>query len=355
MVKRNHSGLAIRPLAVVAGAAIVVLGAASTQAVAQQGIRGRAALGGTLVEGVSVAAYPYRPGGFGPLTGDAPLAQVPTATDGTYAIPLPPGRYVVEGLRKKPGNGGARPQTGDLQCLYSGSPVTVTAGAWTAVGLNLVEVPQEERRPAERSTISGVVTLGGAPAEKVYLYAYAGAEGAFRGPAYLLQPVASGAFSVRLPPGAYHLVARKRARGGAYGPIEIGDLFNFYPRNPVTVAQGEEVIVEIPLVERLSQLEEDPKAFHGRRVRVVTAAGEGAGGYHVLGYANPVRAGPPLAVSAPTDPEGWTLLPVAPDQPLFLRARRSLGGPLEEGESVADGELPGAAGADPVLTLGGVR
>jgi hypothetical protein len=218
-----------------------------------------------------------------------------------------------------------------------------------------VEVPPEERRPAGRSAVSGAVTLGGAPAEKVYLYAYAGAEGAFRGPAYLLQPVASGAFSVRLPPGTYHLVARKRVRGGAYGPIEIGDLFNFYPRNPVTLAQGEEVVLEIPLVERLSQLEEDPKAFHGRRVRVVTAAGEGAKGYHVLAYANPLRSGPPLAVSAPTDPEGWTLLPVAPDQALFLRARRSLGGPVEEGENVADGELPGAAGAEPVLTLGGAR
>lgn len=354
-MKRSYSGSALRRLVPAAGAALVLLGAAWVEAAAEQGIRGRAALGGTLVEGVSVAAYPYRPGGFGPLTGDAPVAQAGTATDGTYAIPLPPGRYVVEALRKKPGNAGARPETGDLQCLYSGSPVTVSPGAWTAVGLNLVEVPPEARRSADRSTVSGAVTLGGAPAEKVYLYAYAGAEGAFRGPAYLLQPVASGAFSVRLPAGTYHLVARKRVRGGAYGPIEIGDLFNFYSRNPVTVAQGEEVVLEIPLVERLSQLEEDPKAFHGRRVRVVTAAGEAAKGFHVLAYANPLRAGPPLAVSAPTDPEGWTLLPVAPDQALFLRARRSLGGPVEEGESFADGELPAAAGSEPVLTLGGVR
>lgn len=355
MVTWFETRSALRRGILAVGAACLALGAIPALGAGDQGIRGRTALGGTLVEGVSVAAYPYRAGGFGPLTGDTPLARAASATDGTYALSLPPGRYVVEALRKKPGNAGARPETGDLQCLYSGSPVTVSPGAWTAVGLNLVEVPAEERRPAERSAVSGTVTFGGGPAEKVYLYAYTGAEGAFRGPAHLLQPVASDTFSVRLPPGTYHLVARKRVRGGAYGPIEVGDLFNFYPRNPLTLGPGEEVVVQVPLVERLSQLEEDPKAFHGRRVRVVTAGGEGAKGYHVLAYANPLRAGPPLAVSAPTDLQGWTLLLVAPDQALFLRARRSLGGPVEDGEGFADGELPAAAEAEPVLILGGGR
>jgi len=317
-----------------------------------EGLRGRASLGGTLVEGVTVRAYPYRPGTFGPLTGEAPIGTAAAAVDGTYELPLPPGRYVVEGLKKAKGNAGPRPETGDLHCLYSGSPVTVTGGAWTAVGLNLVEVPAQERKPAERSGISGRVTVGGKPAEKVYLYAYADIATGFRGPAHLLQPVAQGTFHVRLPPGKYHLVARKRVRGGAYGPIEIGDLFNFYARNPVTLEPGEEVVLEIPLVERLSQLEEDPKAFHGWKVRVLARDGSGAEGYYVLAYTNPLRAGPPLAISAPTDGSGWTAVPLSPDQTIFLRARRSLGGPVAEGEAFADGELSGKPGDEPVLTLG---
>ena len=46
-----------------------------------QGIRGRASLAGTLVEGVTVAAYAYRPGTFGPLTGEEPAGQAIVATD----------------------------------------------------------------------------------------------------------------------------------------------------------------------------------------------------------------------------------------------------------------------------------
>ncbi|MHB8764574.1 MAG: hypothetical protein ACYDA8_09620 [Deferrisomatales bacterium] len=328
--------------------------AATGTALADQGLRGRASHGGVLVEGLTVRAYPYRPGTFGPLTGEAPAGATLTATDGTYRLPLPPGQYVVEGLQKRAGaRPEARPEEGDLHCLYSGSPVTVASGAWSPVGLNLSRVPAEARAPAERPAVAGRITLAGEPVEKVYLYVYADAASAFRGPARLLQPVANGAFRVRLPPGTYYLVARKRAQGGAYGPIEIGDLFNFYPRNPVTLRPGEEVNLEIPLVERLSQLEEEPGAFQGLRVRVLDAAGAPAVGFHVLAYPTALRSGPPLTASSGTDAQGWTRLPLAPGQKAFLRARRSLGGPLAEGEPLADGE-PGAAG-EVVLRLGAGR
>jgi len=319
-----------------------------------EGLRGRASLGGVLVEGIRVSAYPYRPGTFGPLTGEPATASTVTATDGTYELALPPGRYVVEALKKKAGNDHARPEAGDLQCLYSGSPVGVTGGAWTAVGLNLVEVPPETRTTGERSTISGRITRSGAPVEKVYLYLYSDPATAFRGPAQLVQPVATGTFQVRIPPGTYHLVARKRARGGTYGPIEIGDLFNFYPRNPVAVAPGENINLEIPLVERLSQLEEDPKAFRGVRVRVVDPAGAPAAGFYVLAYPSAPRMGPPLAVSPPTDGDGWTRVPTEPSTTVYLRARKSLGGPPEAGERFSDGETRGEPGSELVLILGEV-
>jgi hypothetical protein len=316
-----------------------------------QGVRGRASLAGVLVEDVSVRAYPYRSGAFGPLTGGKPTGKARTATDGTYEISLPPGQDVVEALKGAEGEAGERPQTGDLHCLYSGSPVTVNPGAWTAVGLNLVTVPPEQRKASERAAITGRITRGGELAEKVYLYVYKDAGGGFRGPAHFLQPVAKGSFRLRMPPGTYFLVARKRARGGAYGPIAIGDWFNFYPRNPVILAPNEEVTVEIPLIERLSQLEEEPGAFQGVSLRIVDSQGVGQPGFYVLAYREPLRTGPPLATSAASDTEGRARLPLGPGQTAYLRARRSLGGPLGEGEIYADGQATGGTDPDLVLTL----
>ncbi|MBI5441950.1 MAG: hypothetical protein HY900_12150 [Deltaproteobacteria bacterium] len=321
----------------------------AVRASSAEGVRGRASLAGVLVEGVEVRVYPYRPGSFGPLTGVAPAARALTGTDGAYEAAVPSGRYVVEALKKGEGLVGQRPETGDLHCLYSGSPVTVTPGAWTAVGVNLVKVVAEERKAAAQSVLQGRITAKGREVEKVYLYVYDEVGSVFHGPARVLQPVARGSFRVRVPPGTYYLVARKRARGGAYGPIEIGDLFNFYPRNPVVVAQGEEVQVEIPLIERLSQLEEDVQAFQGVQLRVVDATGKAAPGYYVLAYGSALRTGPPLAASLSTDGEGRTRLPLPPGQPAFLRARRALGGPLGDGDWYADGTA--AAGGTAEVTL----
>ncbi|RMG94030.1 MAG: hypothetical protein D6708_04545 [Candidatus Dadabacteria bacterium] len=327
----------------------------SAGALADQGIRGRVSHEGTLVEGLVVRAYPYAPGTFGPLTGEAPAAEARTATDGTYRIELPPGRYVVEGLAKAEGNAGPRPEPGDLWCLYAGSPVVVTEGARTAVGLNLVRVPREERQPSERSRIEGVITFQGEPVEKCYLSIYADPATAFRGPARQTVPVRTGAFRVAVPPGTYYLVARKRARGGSFGPIEIGDRFNFYAGNPLTVGPNETVRIEIPLVERLSQLEEDPHAYQGVPVIVTGPDGNPAEGYYVLAYTAPNRAGPPLAVSAPTDAEGKAHVPIPPGTAAYLRARKSLGGPLAEGEAFGDAEVSGNAPAPVTIRIGGAR
>jgi hypothetical protein len=343
-------------LRLAATAALLLL---ASPAQGAQGLRGRASLEGVRVEGgrvegIEVRAYTQRPDGFGPLTGDAPAARTPTAPDGTWTLAVPPGRYVVEAVRKKPGNTGERPETGDLYCLFSGSPVTVAAEQWTAVGLYLVPVPAESRARGEGSRISGVLTFKGEPVERAYLYAYRTVAGDFRGPADLLQPVARGAFSVRLPPGTWYLVARKRKRGGSYGPVETGDLFNFYPGNPIVLAEKEEVRIAIPLMERLDLPEAEAGSYRGVRVRVVDAQGRPLAGHYVLAYPDAERTGHPAATSAPTDAAGETTIS-PPAGATHLRARATLGGPLAEGEAWADGELPARPEAPLVLRVGRPR
>jgi hypothetical protein len=110
---------------------VLLFAGADARASATSSIRGRASLGGVLVEEIDIRAYAHRSGSFGPLTGEPIAGSARTATDGTYKIELPPGRYVVEALKKLKGNTADKPEPGDLYCLYSGSPITVAAGRST--------------------------------------------------------------------------------------------------------------------------------------------------------------------------------------------------------------------------------
>jgi hypothetical protein len=321
---------------------------------AAQGVKGRVALAGVLVEGVEVRAYAHRSGSFGPLTGEAAVARTKSALDGTYSLDLAPGQYVVEAQKKRAGNTAGSVEDGDFYCLYSGSPVTVAEGQWTNVGLYLVEAAPEKRAKGDAAKISGTLTFKGEPVERAYLYAYASASGAFRGPADLLLPVAKGSFTARLPAGKYYLVARKRMRGGAYGPIEAGDLFNFYPRNPVTIGEGEEVTLHIPLAERLDQLEAGEGTYKGRRVRVLDASGKPLAGFYVMAYPDAGRVGTPAAISGATDGSGETYLRFPPTAP-HLRARSTVGGPLAEGETYVDAEATPGDGDAPLILRAGSK
>ncbi len=312
--------------------------AAPVKVLAEEGVRGRASLGGTLVEKIEVRAYEFRSGTFGPLTGERVVAKTETGTDGSYFIGLPPGRYVIEAIKKRGDNKGVGPEPGDYYCLYSNSPVMVAKDKKTTVGLYMVEVPKTTVAKGEFSRIHGKITFQGKPVERVYLYAYSEVVGEFRGPASLLQPVASGDFSVRLPPGKYYLVARKRMRGGPYGPIGVGDLFNFYIGNPLVLGEGEEVGIELPLVERLSQLEVGEGDFVGLKVKIVDGSGAPVKGSYVLAYSDPMRVGPPSASVGPTDESGEVEINF-PQVYKYLRIRQTLGGPLSEGEVYADAVL----------------
>jgi hypothetical protein len=163
-----------------------------------------------------------------------------------------------------------------------------------------------------------------------------------------VQPVAAGTFDVRLPPGRYYLVARKRSRGGPYGPIDTGDLFNFYPRNPVTLGAREAVTLEIPLIERLSQLDGAEGAYRGISIKVVDARGNPKKGLFVMAYGAASRTGHPAATAGPTGADGTVRLDLPPGA-VHLRARAGVGGPLEEGETYGDLELVSQPGKGPVV------
>lgn len=290
------------------------------------GIQGRAAWRGELVPGIVVRAYHSIPD---IAAGKVVAEAAPVGLDGTYKLELPPGSYY---LTARDGTGPLRP--GNYFCYYSGAPVQVVAGSYRNVGFNLVRVPVEAPpEKAARSGIRGEITFQEALLERSYLYIYREAEKGFKGPGYLIQPVEKGTFKVSLPPGKYWLLARKRLRGGQFGPIETGDYFNYYYGNPVTVTAGEVREVKIEAITRLSMLEDDPNAaFIGVRGRIVDAAGKPVPRLHVFAYRSAEMTGTPEFFSAPTGADGKFDLALPEGGPFYLLARQEFGGPAGEDE-----------------------
>ena len=298
----------------------------SIQALAAEGIQGRAAWRGELVPEVTVRAYRTIED---IAAGRVVASSAASALDGTYRLELPPGQYFLTARDFE-----GAPQPGDHFCYYSGAPVRVQTGSFTNVGFNLIRIPSEAAPQRDSFTgIHGGISYLDQPLERVYLYVYRSAKDAFKGPGYTIVPVEKGSFRLRLPPGEYYLLARKRAKGGRFGPIEVGDRFNYYYGNPVTIEPGVSREVRIETITRLSMLEgEEITPVQEIRGRIRAAAGVSTSGVRVFAYHDATMTGTPAFFSAPADPDGSFVPPIDLPGTYYLVARESFGGTAAPGE-----------------------
>lgn len=295
------------------------------------GVKGRVAVRGEVVAGITVTAYREFEAGMASV----PFARSePTNAEGIYSLALPPGSWFLAaaGTGERPA---AVPEEGDLFCYYGGNPVRVEPGRATNVGFNLVRVAADPK-PVLPYGVSGVVhDEKGEPLAGGTVYFYGSPADGFRGiPGFFARVGPDGSFRARIRKGSFFAVARKRESGELFGPTEIGDHFGYYVRNPVVLSEGEAAGIRIDAVPRLGMLEKF-EGFEAQergivlRVQVTGPSGEPVPGVRVLAYRKEGMTGFPAYVSGKSGEDGRADLSVLDEGTYFLLAREKLGGPAE--------------------------
>jgi len=303
------------------------------------GVRGRAAHNGEPVPGVTVHAF--REFGRG-LDSEPAGRSDPTKADGTFSLDLPAGSWILVG-GKTDGRGlpGLRP--GDLFGYFGGNPVRVEPGRASVVGLNLSRVGDDPAADNSAGVSGTVYDENGNPLPDAAVYLYKSPSDGFRGmPGVFARTGPDGTFRLRVRKGTFFVVARKRESGDLFGPVQPGDRFGYYPRNPVILRDGERVGVRIDALPRVDIREKFGEGYEGPgeivlRVKAVDTEGRPLAGIRVLAYRTAAMTGFPAFVSGKTGADGFTALAVAEEGTYHMLARERLGGP-------ADGEWYGKYG-----------
>jgi len=308
--------------------------AGAGEATAPSGIEGVAAFRGDFVSGVVVMVFTTS----GPGRDAVPMAvSGPTDDSGRYSLSVAPGSYYLLAVKAEGRPWPIEEGAEGLFCYYLGNPIIVEEGKMTRVGFNLVRMGvEDEAVPGKGSGISGRTLFEDEPLGRAYVHIYRDGGTNFRGMGMAALPSGEGGrFRVKLPPGRYYVLARKRLGGGIYGPPGKNDYIGYYHGNPVEVRAGEFGQVSLETTTRVDLLEEiwfkEETGAGWFRGAVTDPDGKPLEGLYVLFYTDQALAGAPAFVAGPTDAEGRFKVRAAEGR-YHLLARSNLGGPPEEGE-----------------------
>jgi len=287
-------------------------------------LAGKASLEGVGVAGVKVQAWPLASHAF---SGPPPFVAGPTRQDGLFEMDLPAGQYYLLA------------ENDELFSYYGRNPVAVSASGVTDINLPMAlrAGTQPDNEPRVLEGAMGLTTRNGKPVPGVFAYVYTDLTSQLKGfgMGVSAPTMEDGFFEVPLPSGTYYLVARMRQSGGPVGPLRAGDLFGYYPGNPIQVAEGQMVRVHIPLIEVPENVSRHADTLFGHtriRGRVLDVEGKPVAGIKALLYVDSAMLDRPLYVSQPTGTDGTFILSFPEGGTYYLAARDKLGGTPAPGE-----------------------
>ena len=287
-------------------------------------LSGKASYGDRPASGVVVAAFPVSSIS---LAGKAPHQSEMTGEDGLFAIELPPGQYYLLANGK------------DLFSYYGRNPLSVPEEGLAEINLMMVESGGKSPRSEVYfdSGVVGTVTHNGKPVSGASMSVYTDLSSHLKGFGFGASPPTdeSGYFELPLDAGTYYLVVRLRQSGEFAGPLRAGDLFGYYPLNPLSLKVGEVSRIIIPLIEVPAKVEKFASTLFGETTisgTIVDVDGKPLPGMRALLYTDSSMLNRPEYVSRPTGSDGKFVLSFPQGGTYFLAARDQLGGTPAPGE-----------------------
>lgn len=272
-------------------------------------------------------------------SGTALYISEPADPQGSYTSQLPRGEYYFVARGEKDHR--------NFFAYHGNNPIKIDSGN-TWISLLALETKQPDFS-AGTTALKGIVTYKGQPVKGAYVTLYKPEAKRFKGLGFRTESGAvDGSFNFSIPEGKYVVVAKMIESGKGIRPLKSGDLYCYYPDNPVDVRMDTATTVEVPCypkADRTSFLKTPamrPKNFqtiddlaaaagNGIRGKVTDSDGKPVAGVLVLAY----RATKPVFLtyhlshgteySGETSADGSYFIPVDVSGDFYLVARDTLG------------------------------
>lgn len=291
-------------------------------------VAGRVTYRGAPVPGARVTFYDRYEAG-----GKHEAASFLCGDDGGFGAELSPGTYFVEASGRFEGK--------EVFAFSGRNPLRIDTGK-TFLGMKAVPVEGAEVLPGvpgQGAAVEGFVVHQGMPVEGAYVFVYASCAGMLKGMGIAMSPPTGpdGRFAVLgLPESAYWIVARRRGAGGTTGPLEKGDLFGFFPGNPVYLKDGFVTRLRLEAVAKekpLSYSEVTSGTETVLRGKIVDRAGNPQSGVYAFVYDDRVFGHQrPFGHSGRTGPDGTFAIYLDRPGVFYLGARENFGNSPRPGE-----------------------
>jgi len=273
------------------------------------------------------------------------LRSDPSDEQGQYALQVPDGEYYFVARGSKNGK--------DFFSYVGGNPVNIgKENVWVVFMANESKPPSYSKGA---SSVKGIVTYKGNPVKGALIAFYTLENRKFKGLGFRTEAVKDdGTFDFSLPPNKYVIIARQKKEGDkTFGPLKSGDLYCYYPGNPVEVKPGRIAQIEVPCYPKVERttfvaspviktndyktVDKLAGAYNfGIKGRVTNSRGEAVTGIYVLAYkvdpsntfalASTFRGTHETENIGKTDEKGSYFIPLDADGDYVIMARYLLGG-----------------------------